>query len=60
MVLQRGKPNRIWGWTKAGQSVHVDIAGQTANAVAGADGNKKRAARTLGVSRQGLYRVLGS
>ncbi|HSO39699.1 MAG TPA: sigma 54-interacting transcriptional regulator [Labilithrix sp.] len=29
-------------------------------AVAGADGNKKKAARTLGVSRQGLYRVLGS
>ena len=29
-------------------------------AVAGADGNKRKAARTLGVSRQGLYRVLGS
>lgn len=29
-------------------------------AVAGADGNKKKAVRTLGVSRQGLYRVLGS
>ncbi len=29
-------------------------------AVAGADGNKKSAARSLGVSRQGLYRVMGS
>ena len=29
-------------------------------AVAGADGNKRKAARSLGVSRQGLYRVLGS
>ena len=29
-------------------------------AVAGSDGNKKLAARSLGVSRQGLYRVLGS
>ena len=29
-------------------------------AVAGADGNKRKAARALGVSRQGLYRVLES
>ena len=29
-------------------------------AVAGVDGNKKSAARSLGVSRQGLYRVMGS
>jgi transcriptional regulator with PAS, ATPase and Fis domain len=29
-------------------------------AVAGADGNKRKAARSLGVSRQGLYRVLGT
>ena len=28
-------------------------------AVAGADGNKRKAAKSLGVSRQGLYRVLG-
>jgi DNA-binding NtrC family response regulator len=28
-------------------------------AIAGADGNKRQAARSLGVSRQGLYRVLG-
>ncbi len=31
-----------------------------ARAVAGADGNKRKAARSLGVSRQGLYRVVGS
>ena len=29
-------------------------------AIAGADGNKRKAARSLGVSRQGLYRVLGT
>jgi DNA-binding NtrC family response regulator/tetratricopeptide (TPR) repeat protein len=29
-------------------------------AIAGADGNKRKAARALGVSRQGLYRVLES
>jgi transcriptional regulator with PAS, ATPase and Fis domain len=27
-------------------------------AIAGAEGNKRKAARSLGVSRQGLYRVL--
>ncbi|MBP8961716.1 MAG: hypothetical protein KBG39_02105 [Opitutaceae bacterium] len=38
MVLQRGKPNRIWGWTQPGAEVRVEIAGQTAKATAAADG----------------------
>jgi len=38
MVLQRGKPNTIWGWSKPGQVVRVKIAGRAAEAVAGADG----------------------
>jgi sialate O-acetylesterase len=38
MVLQRGKPNRIWGWTQPGAEVRVEIAGQTAQAIAAADG----------------------
>ncbi|MBK9991800.1 MAG: hypothetical protein IPP19_13960 [Verrucomicrobia bacterium] len=38
MVLQRGKPNRVWGWTKPGTEVRVEIAGQKAKAVAAADG----------------------
>jgi sialate O-acetylesterase len=38
MVLQRGKPDTIWGWTKPGGAVRVEIEGQTAQAVAGADG----------------------
>jgi sialate O-acetylesterase len=38
MVLQRGKPNPIWGWAKPGDAVHVEIAGQKARTVAGADG----------------------
>ena len=38
MVLQRGKPNTIWGWSKPGDVVRVDIAGHTAKTVTGADG----------------------
>jgi sialate O-acetylesterase len=38
MVLQRGKPDAIWGWTKPGEVIKVELAGHTAKAVAGADG----------------------
>jgi len=38
MVFQRGKPNAIWGWSKPGQAVTVEIAGQVAKTVTGADG----------------------
>jgi sialate O-acetylesterase len=38
MVLQRGKTNAIWGWTEPGRNVRVEIAGEWATAVAGADG----------------------
>jgi sialate O-acetylesterase len=38
MVLQRGKPNAIWGWAKPGDEVRVEIAGKKAKAVAGTDG----------------------
>ena len=38
MVLQRGKPNTIWGWSKPGDAIQVEIAGRVAKAVAGADG----------------------
>ena len=38
MVLQRGKANRVWGWTQPGAKVRVEIAGQVAQAVAAADG----------------------
>lgn len=38
MVLQRGKPNRIWGWAKPGDAVRVEIGGSVATATAGADG----------------------
>jgi sialate O-acetylesterase len=38
MVLQRGKPNPIWGWSQPGDTVRVEIGGNSATATAGADG----------------------
>ena len=38
MVLQRGKPNAIWGWSQPGDSVRVEAGGHSATAIAGADG----------------------
>ncbi len=38
MVLQRGKPNSIWGWARPSETVTVEIAGHSATATAGADG----------------------
>jgi sialate O-acetylesterase len=37
MVLQRGKPDAIWGSTNPGQTVRVEIGGHSASGVAGAD-----------------------
>ncbi|MGH7952344.1 MAG: sialate O-acetylesterase [Limisphaerales bacterium] len=38
MVLQRGKSNVIWGWAKPGEKITVKIAGHSATAIAGSDG----------------------
>jgi sialate O-acetylesterase len=38
MVLQRGKPNTIWGWAKPGQEIRVTIADKSATAVTKDDG----------------------
>ncbi len=38
MVLQRGKLNTVWGWSKPGDAVRVEIAGHTAKAIANASG----------------------
>lgn len=38
MVLQRGKPNTIWGWSDPGDNVTVQVADKSATGTAGADG----------------------
>ncbi|MFC1805735.1 sialate O-acetylesterase [Planctomycetota bacterium] len=38
MVLQRGKPIKIWGWSAAGEKVTVQFGGQTEEVEAGTDG----------------------
>jgi sialate O-acetylesterase len=38
MVLQRGRPDAIWGWSRPGQPVHVQIAGEGVSGVTGSDG----------------------
>lgn len=38
MVLQREKPDPIWGWSQPGDKVRVEIGGNSAMATAGADG----------------------
>jgi hypothetical protein len=37
MVLQRGKPNTIWGWSEPGDNVKVEIGDSSAIGVAGSD-----------------------
>lgn len=38
MVLQRGKPNTIWGWAKPGEAIRVTVADHTMKTVAKDDG----------------------
>ena len=35
MVLQRGKPNAIWGWSDPGDPVRVQVGGHAVTASAG-------------------------
>lgn len=38
MILQRDKPNTVWGWTSPGSEVRLEMGGQVHEAVAGEDG----------------------
>ena len=37
MVLQRGKPDTIWGWSDPGDKIQVQFADKSATGIAGAD-----------------------
>src|SRR5579863_672819 len=37
MVLQRGKPDAIWGWSEPGDTIRVEIGDKRASATAGPD-----------------------
>ena len=50
MVLQRDKPVTVWGWADPGEKVTVSFAGQTAEAVAGADRSWKVALKPMPAS----------
>ena len=38
MVLQRGKPDLIWGWSEPGDTIRIQIGGKRAKGRAGSDG----------------------
>src|SRR5580704_8466513 len=38
MVLQRDKPNTMWGWSEPGDTVRVEVGDHSATGTAGADG----------------------
>jgi len=38
LVMQRGKPNPLWGWSTPGQEVRVELAGLSVKTIAGPDG----------------------
>lgn len=50
MVLQRGKPNPVWGWAETGTQVTVTFAGQTKATVADADGRWQATLEPLAAS----------
>ncbi len=47
MVLQRGKPNPIWGWAEPGTKVDVQAGDSKTSATAGADGRWEALLQTL-------------
>ena len=58
MMLQRGIPVPIWGTASPGESVTVQIAGQSATAKAGKDG--KWEARVKPIAAGGPYELIVS
>ncbi|HUU91995.1 MAG TPA: sialate O-acetylesterase [Phycisphaerae bacterium] len=60
MVLQRGKPVRVWGWAERGETVTVAFGGQTKTATAGDDGTWECALDAMpAAARPGEFTVKG-
>ena len=59
MVLQRDRELTIWGWADAGESVTVEIAGQSKQTKADAKGNWKVTIDPLKVGNPLILRVTG-
>jgi sialate O-acetylesterase len=63
MVLQRDKPNAIWGWSTPGSEVRVSISGNSATATADATGKwlakikPPKAGGPYKLTVEGLHRV---
>jgi sialate O-acetylesterase len=60
MVLQRGKPNSLWGWAKPGEMVRVEMEGRSASGMAASDGRWKVAIDVPPVGGPYIVRVHGS
>jgi sialate O-acetylesterase len=59
MVLQRGKQNHFWGWTRPGGEVRVEIEGKAATGVAASDGKWSVAIGVPPVGGPYSVRILG-
>lgn len=58
MVLQRGKPIRVWGWAAAGDAVTVTLGGRSASAQAGGDGRWEVVLEPLDAERDGIVMLV--
>ena len=59
MVLQRGKPNPVWGWARPGQEIRVELADQKVTCVTGLDGRWQVALQPPATSGPFTLRIIG-
>jgi sialate O-acetylesterase len=60
MVLQRGKTNTIWGWAKPGETIRVELAGQSVTSTANAEGRWQTQVLPPASSEALALRIIGS
>ncbi len=59
MVLQRGKANVIWGWSRPGEEVRVELAAQSVTCVTRADGRWEARFQPMILSGPQTLRITG-